>query len=212
MMTYTDTDRTLAFAGILQALQLVQAIAYGRPYDVESLQRSLQSILKTDADTVNEIYAGPDGVRAGLRLIQSQLMRGNSKPDVELSRYLVTLLHLERKLSKRSDLLDTLSAGIERATSQTEHYEITHSNVLANLADNYAQTVSTLSPKIMVNGDPGRLRDSVVANQIRALLLAAMRSAVLWRQCGGSRLGLLLSRGKLVESAGNLLKDSYNIH
>ena len=208
MTTYTDTDRTLAFAGILQALQLVQAIAYGRPYDVESLQRSLQSILKTDADSVDEVYAGPDGVRAGLRLIQSQLMRGNHKPDIELSRYLVTLLHLERKLSKRSDLLEKLSAGIERATAQTDHYDLSHSNVLASLADSYAQTVSTLSPKIMVNGDPERLRDSKVADQIRALLLAAMRSAVLWRQCGGSRLGLLFGRGKLVESAGKLLKGS----
>jgi len=32
-----------------------------------------------------------------------------------------------------------------------------------------------------------------------------MRSAVLWRQCGGTRLGLIFGRRKMVETAGALL-------
>ncbi|MCW9047867.1 MAG: DUF489 family protein, partial [Gammaproteobacteria bacterium] len=44
------------------------------------------------------------------------------------------------------------------------------------------------------------------ANKVRALLFAAVRSAVLWRQCGGSRWQLLLSRKKYIESAARLLK------
>ena len=62
-------------------------------------------------------------------------------------------------------------------------------------------TVSTLQPRVMVNGDPARLADGAIANQIRALLLAGMRSAVLWRQCGGTRLGLLFGRRKLATLA-----------
>ena len=177
-----------------------------RPYDVDAFQATVQSTLLLDAETVAEVYSGVDGVRSGLRLLQTQLLNGKQKPDVELSRYLVVLLHLERKLSKRDDLMERLRVGIEHAQNQVTHFDLMHANVLAGLANTYAETVSTLNPKIMVNGEPTRLQDTAVANQIRALLLAAMRSAVLWRQCGGTRMGLLLRRGKLSEIAGELLK------
>jgi high frequency lysogenization protein len=202
----TPDNRALAFAGMLQALQLVQQVAHGKPRDLDSVQASLRSILALDADTVDAVYGGIEGVRAGLRLLKPQLLGGARRPDQELNRYLVVLLHLERKLSKRADLLERLRTGIDHTRRQLEHFDITHASVVAGLADTYSDTVSTLNPRIMINGDPERLRDSNVANQIRALLLAAMRSAVLWRQCGGTRLGLLFGRRRLVKVADNLLR------
>jgi len=206
MIRKNDKDRALAFAGILQALQLVQSAAYGKPYDLEAFQATLTSILLIDAATVEDVYGDASSLKSGLRLLKTQLMSNKQKPDSELSRYLVVVLHLERKLSKRADLLDKLTEGIERAQRQLEHFDISHTNVVASLADTYAQTISTLQPRIMVKGDPGRLTEPGVANQIRALLLAAMRSAVLWRQCGGTRLGLLLGRRKLADTAAGLLQ------
>lgn len=211
-MNHSDTDRTLAFAGILQALHLVQQTARGKPYDLDAFQTSLNSILLIDAPEVFDVYGSLDGVSTGLRLLQAQLNSGSQKPDSELSRYLVVLLHLERKLSKRHDLMDALGEGIKRAQEQTEHFAVNHPNLLASLADIYTNTISTLKPRIMINGDPGRLSDTAVANQVRALLLAAMRSAVLWRQCGGTRLGLLLGRRKLAATATALLKNGIKLH
>jgi high frequency lysogenization protein len=205
MSEHNIEDRTLAFAGILQALQLVQLTAYGKPCDLMSMQASLGSILVVDADSVEAVYGGIDKLRPGLLLLKAQLVGGQRKPDAELSRYLVTLLHLERKLSKRPDLLDCLGSGIERAQTQAEHFDVVHDNLVASLADLYTNTVSTLQPRIMVNGQPERLSDTSVANRVRALLLAAMRSAVLWRQCGGTRIGLIFERKRLVEAAGILL-------
>ncbi len=204
MRKRTDRDRALAFAGMLQALHLVQSTAYGRPYDADAFTATLESILALDAASVAAVYGGTAGVRQGLRLVQSQLLDQAKKPDAELTRYAVTLLHLERKLSKRSDLLDKLRAGLERAQQQTEHFGIGHSSLLASLAETYTQTLSTLQPRIMVKGDPARLADPAAANQIRALLLGAMRSAVLWRQCGGTRIGLLFGRRKLAAIAREL--------
>jgi len=206
MTRKNDKDRALAFAGILQALQLVQSTAYGKPYDLKAIQTTLTSILLTDTATVEDVYGGVSGVKTGLRLLKTQLMSDQQKPDNEISRYLIVLLHLERKLSKRADLLDKLTEGVERAQKQLEHFDISHTNVLASLADSYAQTISTLQPRIMVKGEPMRLAEADVANQIRALLLAATRSAVLWRQCGGTRLGLLLRRHKLADTATALLR------
>ncbi|MCG6865149.1 MAG: high frequency lysogenization protein HflD [Thiogranum sp.] len=212
MSIKTNRNRTLAFAGILQALQLVQQTAHGRRCDPGAMSASLRSTLALDSLSVEEIYGGVDAVRSGLRLVKSQLLSDKQRPDAELSRYLVVLLHLERKLSKRADLLERLRTGMEQVQRQVEHFEITHPNVLAGLAGIYAETVSTLNPRIMVNGEPSRLQDTAVANQIRALLLAAMRSAVLWRQCGGTRPGLLLGRRKLIDSAESLLQIDYTLH
>ena len=205
-MNKTNSERALAFAGILQALQLVQQTAYGKSVDQFALQTSIHSIFILDADSVQDVYGNIQGLQQGLELIKSQLHDKNKKPDLELSRYLITLLHLERKLSKRNDVLETLQQGIKRAQAQSEQFSETHTNVIANLADCYSSTISTLQPRIMVNGDSHRLSDSNTANLARSLLLSAMRSAVLWRQAGGSRIGLLLSRQKLVIEAENWLK------
>jgi high frequency lysogenization protein len=208
MNEHSLSDRTLAFAGILQALQLVQHSAHGRPCDLTSMQASLGSILVIDSASVETVYGGTNKLNMGLLLLKTQLNGSQRKPDAELSRYLVTLLHLERKLSKRADLLDRLRAGIERAQDQAEHFDVVHDNLVASLADIYTSTVSTLRPRIMIKGQPERLSDTNVTNRVRALLLAAMRSAVLWRQCGGTRLGLLLGRKKLAETAAELLRNT----
>jgi high frequency lysogenization protein len=208
MNEHSLSDRTLAFAGILQALQLVQHSAHGRPCDLTSMQASLGSILLIDSASVETVYGGTNKLNMGLLLLKTQLNGSQRKPDAELSRYLVTLLHLERKLSKRADLLDRLRAGIERAQDQAEHFDVVHDNLVASLADIYTSTVSTLRPRIMIKGQPERLSDTNVTNRVRALLLAAMRSAVLWRQCGGTRLGLLLGRKKLAETAAELLRNT----
>ena len=201
----TETDRVLAFAGIVQALGMVQQTAHGERCDDNALQTSIASIFKIDADSTLDVYASEQGLYHGLRLMETQFARQNRRPDMELSRYLVTLLHLQGKLGKRTDLLEQIRQGVERARTQTEHFPITHPNILASLAETYSTTISTLQPRIMVKGDEHLLRDPAVTNKIRALLLAAMRSAVLWRQLGGSRLGLLFSRHRLARAAEQLL-------
>ena len=51
----------------------------------------------------------------------------------------------------------------------------------------YKETISTLGPKIIVSGEQPYLSNENNASKVRAVLLAGIRSAVLWRQCGGSR-------------------------
>ncbi len=52
-----------------------------------------------------------------------------------------------------------------------------------------------------MQGEPALLKNAEVANRIRALLLAGIRAAVLWRQVGGSRLKLLFGRKRIVQGA-----------
>ena len=103
-------------------------------------------------------------------------------------------------------MLRQIAKGIEDSKSQVELYSYTHDNVMARLADIYVKTVSTLKPRIMVNGEHHHLANTNNANKIRVLLLAAVRSVVLWRQCGGNRWQLLFQRKQMIAVAEEYLK------
>ena len=59
----------------------------------------------------------------------------------------------------------------------------------------------------MVNGEQTYLGRTDIVNKIRALLLAGLRSAMLWKQCGGTRWKFLFFRKKLQLEIENLLKQ-----
>jgi len=113
-------------------------------------------------------------------------------------------VHLQKQLGQNREMLNTIRIGITKAQTQAEHFGVMHENVLANLADIYHSTISTLQPRIMINGDQQHLGNQTVVNKIRALLLAGIRASLLWRQCGGSRWHLILSRKKLQDEAKRL--------
>ncbi|HRD64916.1 MAG TPA: high frequency lysogenization protein HflD [Candidatus Competibacter sp.] len=201
-MPQTDHDRTIALAAILQAADLVRGIARRGQANLEDVDTCLASLLKIDATSSGDVYGGTDHLQSGLRLLEQQL--GNPR-DMELTRYAVALLGLERKLSRRTDLLQAIGASLEDIIRNLSHFPVNHSNTVARFADIYLKNVSTLSPRIMVNGAQVYLNNPENTNRIRALLLAGIRAATLWRQSGGNRLTLLLRRNALLRETRALL-------
>ncbi len=201
-MPQTDHDRVIALAGVLQAADLVRGIARRGQARMEDVDTCLASLLKIDATSSIDIYGDLHHLRPGLRLLEQQL--GNPS-DIELTRYAIALLGLERKLSRRPDLLKAIGASLEEIIQNLPHFPINHSNTIARFADIYLRNISTLSPRIMVNGVQTHLSNPENANRIRALLLAGIRAATLWRQSGGSRLILLLRRNLLLREIRLLL-------
>ena len=60
---------------------------------------------------------------------------------------------------------------------------------------------------LQVAGNANLLKTTDVQNQLRALLLAGLRAAVLWRQVGGRRLQLLFNRKRIGDTARYLLQS-----
>lgn len=205
LMPKTDQDRVIALAGMMQATDLVRSIAQRGQIQADEFATAMASLLQIDAPSSADIYGGIDRLSTGLRLLEQQLQ---NPQDLELTRYVVTLLRLERKLSSRQDLLHTLSTGLKDIIQNLAHFPMTHSNTIARFADLYLQTVSTLSPRLMVSGAQAHLNNPENANRIRALLLAGIRSAMLWQQCGGSRWSLLLRRNVLLRETRLLLTQA----
>jgi high frequency lysogenization protein len=198
-------EHAMALAGLFQAVTLVQQVARQGSADAEPFESSIASVFRIDAESTDAIYGGSAPLTLGLQTLCRQLGKDKARQDPELMRYAVSLLFLERQLVRNSRMMNRVREGIEAAIEQTEHFSATHENVLARLADTYASTVSQLQPRIMVQGEPDYLNTPANANRIRALLLAGMRSAVLWRQLGGHRLKLLWTRKRIVACAQAML-------
>jgi high frequency lysogenization protein len=204
-------DSVLALAGLFQSARLVQQLARDGRADADAFETSIRSILAIDAPNVGAVYGGARGVRLGLEQLRDKLAGQSTPTDVEMARYVVALLHLEGVLRRRPAMLDTIRDGIETAQSQMKFFAASapadgvHPMLVEKLAQLYGQTISTLTPRIMVSGEHGHLANPAIAARVRAALLAGIRSAVLWRQLGGHRWQLLFRRGRIARTAADLL-------
>lgn len=209
-MTHNIADRTLALAALFQATQLVQHVARRGQASDTDIEASIGSIFHLDAPSTDAIFGGPQRLATGLRTLSARLGAGGTTEDLEVTRYVIALLHLERKLVRHGTMLETLRLGIDRISNQVNFFSVTHTNVIAALGELYQSTISTLQPRVMVGGEPTYLADTVRANLIRALLLAGIRAAVLWRQLGGTRWQLFMGRRNILETAQQLLQKPAN--
>ncbi len=194
-------DRTMAFAGICQAAYLVQKVARDGSCDEASLRESLQSILVTNPMQPLEVFGSHLAIRDGYRALVEQLGADGSQKNAELTRYVVSLIALERKLAKRKDILNMLGERISQIGRQQQHFDLLDEQILANMASIYSDLISPIGPRIQVAGTPLFLQQPLVQHKVRALLLAGIRAVVLWRQLGGSRTQIIFARKKMVELA-----------
>ena len=201
-------DRSIALAGMFQAVKLVQQTAQGERRDAAATVTSISSVLNTDPETAVDVYGDSHALVPGLEIVLSQLGNNNKQRDMALTGYVITLMQLERKLARQPDLMKKLTSGIDRLKGEIELLDEDDPGIVAGLAALYKDTVSTLQPRIMVKGDESVLRNADSKKMIRALLLAGMRAAVLWRQCGGNRIRLIFQRKQLLDSCRELLAEA----
>ncbi len=198
-------DRVIALSALMQTVTLVQQIADSGQMNNDDFSTMLGSLLATDATSTADVYGGIENLRTGLLQFNQQLSKKKSSKDVVLLRYAIGLLHLERKLAKRQAMLDLIIREIEQIPQQIEYFgSITSSQVVARFAGIYERTISELTPRVQVYGDAGYLQQPDNVNRVRALLLAGIRAAVLWRQKGGNRWQFMFASNKLLNTGAEL--------
>lgn len=196
-MSFTIDDRILALAGMAQALQQVRRIADTGQSDARIVATAIQSLLQTDAPSVEAVYGNRHAVAPGLRLLHNQLAGNNQ--DKALGKLALAVLQVERRYSATPACMGKVADGLPDIARQADqHADPAHPDVLAAAGALYAQTISELRPRVMVQGNPHYLGQAGVVAEIRALLLAAVRSAVLWRQTGGNYWDFLFFRARLL--------------
>ncbi|AWB67322.1 lysogenization regulator HflD [Saccharobesus litoralis] len=204
-MSDVTYEQTLALAGICQAGSLIQQLARTGRVDMDKVAETFTWVLNTNPASTEDVFGSEKAVEQGFTIIHDQLGHKSHKKDAELTRYVLSLLSLERKLAKNKLALQRLAKGIDNAERQLTHYEITDEQIITSLAGLYSDVISPLGPKIQIIGNPHLLQQKSVQNKIRAILLAGMRAAVLWRQLGGKRRNIVFRRNKWVSFSAQAL-------
>jgi high frequency lysogenization protein len=193
-------EQLTALGAVFQAAVLVDRIAKTGQVNDAALNCMLGTLLVLDPKDTLDVFGGDDlNLREGYRALASALERDPQTLQREPLRYALSMLGLERQLAKRDDMLDTIGKRLPQIKSQVEHFGVTHENVIAATGALYQDTLSTLRQRIQVHGDMRNLQQPNNASKIRALLLAGIRCARLWRQVGGHRWQLVISRRKLLK-------------
>jgi len=203
-MLHTKYDQTLALAGIYQAASLVKQIANTGTANNAQIETSIETLFRFDANTVEEVYGSAAGISHGVKVLNQHLSDKTSR-DIDITRYVISLIMLERKLSRDSSMLEEIDKKLKDIESQFEFFSLNHENTYAKLGQLYKDTISTLGPKIIVNGEQPFLSNERNADKVRALLLSGIRSAVLWSQCGGSRWQFLFGRKAYISECKKIL-------
>jgi high frequency lysogenization protein len=193
------TERTYGLAGMFQAAALVQQVARKGEADRFAKSASLNSVLILDAINTLSVYSDKQGIKLGLRQIQIVFGERNSD-SLETFQYVAGLSQLAKNLSNKQSRMDEFSPKVASLSA------FSGDELVSEMAKIYKNYISDLEPRILVNGEQGFLAKEDVAEQVRAFLLAGIRSAFLWHQKGGSRWEFMFKRGQYVEEASNILR------
>jgi high frequency lysogenization protein len=196
----------LSLAAIAQAIQQVQKVAWKGEMDEAEVLPLIKSVFVIDPPSVVDLYSGSASLTSGLRMLRAQLDPSSAaERNSEFGRYMANLLTIQKQFSKNREVQQVLASRIEHTRRLLDYDDLMSPNVIASLADAYAQSISTLPLRIQVHGKPEVLQNRLNQDRIRALLLTAVRAAVLWRQVGGRKRQFLFKRKDICETASRLL-------
>ena len=207
--SHSDKERVVALAGLVQAAHLVSTIARTGLVSQDSLDTSLNSIFVTNPERTIDVFGGTSGIATGVKIATDLVRQFNLAAHGDVIRYSLALIQLERKLAGYPESLRELGAGVslidEKRMLDVNRKPIIDHQVVADLADLYQAVLGGFEPRINVLGRQNHLQNESNINRIRALLLAGLRSAVLWHQLGGRRWHLVFARKPIAEALSSLI-------
>lgn len=226
-MINEDTQQAIALAAIIQALHLVHQVASKGEFDETSAHPVLQALIHYSPDDTLSAYGGNiSALSLGIKQMKTMV---NDNLNRDIAQYLMSVIAIELKLVRSNHMRHVLQTELQRLSNQlrqqiqfTNNFDenadegddfgvdiagnssITDPEAISEFALLYKQTASQTEPRIMIKGNHEFLQRESSANQIRALLLAALRAAAFFRHYGGKRLDLMMKRNQYIQALDNL--------
>lgn len=199
-------DQTIALAGVYQAAAFAHELAQsGAVSRRDCFAGSIESLFVVNPDSTMAVFNHDiNRVSLGLRTLIKSFNK--DKAYLNIIKYVLTLLNLQSKFMTNDAMVKQVQHGIQQA-AHLGSFEEHEKAMIEILAATYSKTISQLQPRVIIAGQPYHLKNNLVTEQIRAVLLAGIRSAVLWKQVGGSHLQLLFKRKAYLQEAEALLKE-----
>ena len=190
-------DQALALAGVFQSAELVAKLATEGHVSEEQLSAAMSALLNQNPETVRSLYGNVSDIELGINSMR-EMINDRTQASTDVMRYVIGIMYLARRLTADTIRIKQVGDGITNAKRQADHFSVTHENVIANIAGLYTDTVSTIKGRIQVTGNAFYLEQPAIAQRVRCLLFAGIRSAFLWHQLGGKRSHILWHRNNLL--------------
>ena len=192
-------NEVISLGAIYQASGEIKKIAWEGKINNKIIEPLIYSIYQTTSNEIEDVYINLKRLNSGLDFLRKQLVGDAFSRDAEVTRYFEAINILVKNMNKKNEIISNLRDELSNHTKiVTEDNLYEHAEFLSNL---YLNTISKIHPRIIVNGDNKYLTDNKNASMIRALLLSAIRSYILWQQSGGSKFRIFLFKKKIAEIA-----------
>lgn len=207
-----DQRRAFCLVAVVAAAQRADFNASGKPLLVEVTAQSElphttahpleQALLQAAADPSpadwQALLPQPSLYKPAASIAVAMLSGRTAERQIPL--YAFQLLALAERLGQQPAIRNALA-------EQLQQLQPGEPADAATLAAIYQRTISKLGQRIQVSGKAEALQDPDRAAMIRALLLAGVRFAWLWRSLGGKRRHLVLGRRKLVATIESITRS-----
>ena len=195
-------NETISLGAIYQACNEIKKIAWQGEINNNIIEPLINSVYQTTSEEIEDVFISIKRLNSGLDFLRRQLVGDAFSRDGEVSRYFEAIGILVKNMNRKDDVLNKLRTELNKQSMPINEDNLDkHALFLSEL---YLSTISTVEPRIIVNGDNKYLTDKKNAAMIRSLLLCAIRSYILWQQSGGSKFRIFIFKKKIAELAVKL--------
>ena len=195
-------NETISLGAIYQACNEIKKIAWQGEINNNIIEPLINSVYQTTSEEIEDVFISIKRLNSGLDFLRRQLVGDAFSRDGEVSRYFEAIGILVKNMNKKDAVLNKLRTELTKQSLPINEDNLDqHALFLSEL---YLSTISTVEPRIIVNGDNKYLTNKKNAAMIRSLLLCAIRSFILWQQSGGSKFRIFIFKKKIAELAVKL--------
>ena len=195
-------NETISLGALYQACNEIKKIAWQGEINNNIIEPLINSVYQTTSEEIEDVFISIKRLNSGLDFLRRQLVGDAFSRDGEVSRYFEAIGILVKNMNKKDEVLNKLRIELTKQSMPIKEDNLDqHALFLSEL---YLSTISTVEPRIIVNGDNKYLTDKKNAAMIRSLLLCAIRSFILWQQSGGSKFRIFIFKKKIAELAVKL--------
>lgn len=199
-------QRLIALAAVFESAYLVAQLAKGESHN-DAIATLIHSLFVFNPDSTADVYDNKlHHLNDGLLVLSKLSNNRTDDNSVEVIRYALSLLALQKQLDKDPQMLDIIRARLNHIEFNKTHFSNDILQLTSSISGLYQDTISTLKFRIQVSGDMNHLQQTAVSDKVRTLLFAGIRSAMLWRQLGGNKWQIIFGRGDIEKISRELLE------
>ena len=125
----------------------------------------------------------------------------------EIVRLGLGIVQVEKHLVRSPDVQNNLRQRLETVARQQQfNPDMSDSELAQALGSVYVDTLGSLQFRVQLRGNAQHLQAAGMAERIRAILLAGVRAAWLWRRLGGRRWHLIFTRSQILTEIREIAK------